>query len=103
MNLPRYATMWQNRFEENKLQLRYQSLESAKMQEGRERVAIEPFLDGKNLDEKKVSDLVESRAEEASSEGKFVRGLFLEGRQTKSYAEAVNFKRIINPKNEITR
>lgn len=99
MNLPRYARMWQNRFENNQLQLRFQSLESAKLQEGRDRLHIENFLDGDEfLDEKKVSDLVESRAEEAAKEGKWVRGLFLEGRQTKSHAEAVEFKRRTNPK-----
>lgn len=99
MNLPRYARMWQNRFEDNKLQLRYQSFESSKLQEGRERLPVDPFLDDKNnLDEKAVSDLVKSRAPEANSEGKWVRGLFLEGRQTKSHEEAVNFKRKTNPK-----
>ena len=99
MNLPRYAKMWQNRFENNQLQPRFQSLESAKVQEGRERVHLENFLDKeKKNDEKKVSDFVESHNEEATREGKWVRGLFLEGRQNKSYAEAVQFKRATNPK-----
>lgn len=104
MNLPRYARMWQNRFEDNKLQLRYQSFESPKLQEGRERLLVDPFLDDKNnLDESKVSDLVQSHKQDANSQGKWVRGLFLEGRQTKTYEEAVKFKRETNPKNQLTR
>lgn len=99
MNLPRYTRMFQNRFEDNKLQVRFQSLESAKLQEGRDRLPVEPFLnEAGDLDEKKVSNLVEERKPEAASEGKWVRGLFLEGRQTKNHAEAVEFRRNSAPK-----
>lgn len=91
MNLPLYAQMWQSRFTENKLQLRFQDLECASKQEGRERFDLIDFLNHGLLDEFKVSELIESKKPEAAQEGKWVRGLFLEG-QSRSYVENKEFR-----------
>ena len=88
MNLPRYARMWQNRFESNKLQHRFQKDPSN--QEGRERLPLTDFLDSRgDLDEKKLSEEIERKKPEAAAESKIVRGMFLEGRHVESYFQSV--------------
>jgi hypothetical protein len=95
MNLPTYAGMWQKRLFDNQVQVRFQDLETG-VQEGRERLPLSNFLISKNFDEIKMSDFVKEKRPEAKVEGKFVRGMFLEGRETKTYAQRVEYRKSNN-------
>jgi hypothetical protein len=92
MNLPAYTGMWQKRFEDNKLQVRFQDLKTG-AQEGRERLPLDKFLNEKQLDESLVDKLIKEKKPEAKGEGKFVRGLFAEGQDNRSHAEAVSARK----------
>jgi hypothetical protein len=86
--------MWQDRLINNKLQLRFQDLDDANNQYGKEIFDLEDFLIDKKIDKAKVSELVESKKEEASKENQFVRGFYLIGDQPRTYIELKQFKQI---------
>lgn len=95
INLDIYSAMWQDRLINNKLQVRFQDLDNPNNQYGKEIFDLEDFInESKKIDKIKVSDIVESKKEEASKQNQFVRGFFLIGEQPKNYIDLKEFKKI---------
>lgn len=89
MNLPTYTGMWQKRLTDNQIQIRFQD-KVTNEQEGRERLPVKDYLNNGSLDESKIDLLIKEKKPEAEREGKFVRGMFEEGREARTYAQAVS-------------
>lgn len=94
INLDIYSAMWQDRLINNKLQVRFQDLDNANNQYGKEIFDLKDFLIDKKIDKLKVSELVESKKDEASKQNQFVRGFYLIGDQPRTYIELKEFKQI---------
>lgn len=94
INLDIYSAMWQDRLINNKLQVRFQDLDNPNNQYGKEIFDLKDFLIDKKIDKLKVSELVESKKDEASKQNQFVRGFYLIGDQPRTYIELKEFKKI---------
>jgi len=94
INLDIYSAMWQDRLINNKLQVRFQDLDNANNQYGKEIFDLKDFLIDKKIDKLKVSELVESKKDEASKQNQFVRGFYLIGDQPRTYIELKEFKQV---------
>ena len=102
MNLPRYSQMWQERFTENQLQNRwhYFDVDSQYYQVGRARAPLQDFLAQGKINESAVDALIKDQEIEAKSEGKDVRGVYLEGTTSPDYLEIKGKRRDMMDKRE---
>jgi hypothetical protein len=94
INLDTYANMWLDRLENNKIQIRFQDIDNASNQYGREIFDLKDFFNGNEIKRKEISDLIDSKKEEAKSENRFVRGLYLIAEEPRNYIETKAFKKI---------
>jgi hypothetical protein len=94
INLDVYANLWLDRLENNKIQIRFQDIDNASNQYGREIFDLKDFLNVNEIKKKEISDLIDSKKEEAKSENRFVRGLYLIGKEPRNYIETKAFKKI---------
>lgn len=94
INLDTYANMWLDRLENNKIQIRFQDIDNASNQYGREIFDLKDFLDNNKIKRREISDLIDSKKEEAKSENRFVRGLYLIGDEPRNYIETKSFKKV---------
>jgi hypothetical protein len=94
INLDTYANMWLDRLENNKIQIRFQDIDNASNQYGREVFDLKDFVNDNEIKRKEISDLIESKKEEAKNENRFVRGLYLIGEEPRNYIETKFFRKI---------